>query len=241
MRKQQKQKIMAIVALCISVLGLTLGFAAFSNTLTISSSATVTPDSSDFKMRVYGADTNKEDFSDLAIESYTLSNKSIPYSLSGDLQMNDAIISEDCLTISNMSATFKNVDDSVVYNYAIKNEGKYDAYLDLNRYARLYDGNELIDITCTARPGTRQDLVDQTCENMSYYINFYDSDGNMIEGEYYMAMNNGIDYYKIPAGSYMFLMVTLSYENNNDVFADGDFDVEFEDITFDFSTVAPSE
>ena len=54
MRKNQKQKIMAIVALCISVLGLTLGFAAFSNTLTISSSATVTPDSKDFKLVLYG-------------------------------------------------------------------------------------------------------------------------------------------------------------------------------------------
>ena len=43
-----------IAALCISVVGLTLGFAAFSNVLTISSGATVSPDRSDFKLVAYG-------------------------------------------------------------------------------------------------------------------------------------------------------------------------------------------
>ena len=41
---------MVIVALCVAALCLTLGFAAFSNTLTISSSATVTPEEADFKI-----------------------------------------------------------------------------------------------------------------------------------------------------------------------------------------------
>lgn len=241
--KQNKQtRLVAILTIFVSIVGLTLGFAAFSNTLTISSGATVSPNASDFKMRVYGADANSEDFADIAIESYTLRDKSIPYSVSSDLpiSMNDAVISEDGLTISNMSATFQNVGESVAYHYAIKNEGKYDAYLDLNRYAHLYDLVETVDVTCTARPGTRQDLVDQTCENIDYYITFYDENGNLIEGQYYVVMN-GIDYLKIPVGSYMFVNVTISYVDNNSVFADGDFDVELEDITFDFSTVASSK
>ena len=54
MRRRQKTKTVAIIALTISVLGLTLGFAAFSNVLTISSSATVTPNESDFKLQLYG-------------------------------------------------------------------------------------------------------------------------------------------------------------------------------------------
>ena len=33
--RKEKQKLIAIIALTLSVLGLTLGFAAFSNTLTI--------------------------------------------------------------------------------------------------------------------------------------------------------------------------------------------------------------
>ena len=41
MKRERQAKWVSIIALCISVLGLTLGFAAFSNTLTISSSATV--------------------------------------------------------------------------------------------------------------------------------------------------------------------------------------------------------
>ena len=54
MKRNRQAKIVAILSLCVSVVGLTLGFAAFSNTLTISSSTTVSPDESDFKLVLYG-------------------------------------------------------------------------------------------------------------------------------------------------------------------------------------------
>ena len=46
MEKDRGGRVIAIVALMIGVVGLTIGFAAFTNTLTIKSDATVTPDSS---------------------------------------------------------------------------------------------------------------------------------------------------------------------------------------------------
>ena len=61
MEKNKKTKTLAIIALIISILGLTLGFAAFSNTLTISSSATVSPDESDFNINVYGYTSDSGD------------------------------------------------------------------------------------------------------------------------------------------------------------------------------------
>ena len=50
MEKDRSTKIIAIAALLIGIVGLSLGFAAFSNTLTISSSAEVTPDQSAFNV-----------------------------------------------------------------------------------------------------------------------------------------------------------------------------------------------
>lgn len=234
MRKQQKQKVMAIAALCISILGLTLGFAAFSNTLTISSSATVTPDSSDFKMRAYGTLESGSSF----IEDYTLTNKTVPsvYSDSVPYAMSDAVISEDGLTISNISATFKNVGESAYYTFAIKNEGKYDAYLDITDYLEQEGGSKPDVVKCTARPGTRQDLVDQTCENIVYIMELADADGN------YISVDINESYYRvIPAGSYIYLGVILEYLDVVDVYADGDFDVSIDDFTLNFSTVKPSK
>ena len=46
MEKNRKVQIIAIVALVVGVVGLSIGFAAFSSVLTIQTSATVTPDSS---------------------------------------------------------------------------------------------------------------------------------------------------------------------------------------------------
>ena len=54
MKRNRQSRIVEILALCASVLGLTLGFAAFSNTLTISSSTTASLDESDFKLVLYG-------------------------------------------------------------------------------------------------------------------------------------------------------------------------------------------
>ena len=46
---KRKTKIITIVALVIAIFGMTLGFAAFSATLNISTSATVAPNSEDLK------------------------------------------------------------------------------------------------------------------------------------------------------------------------------------------------
>lgn len=54
MEKQRQMKLLSIVALVVAIIGMTLGFAAFSTTLSISSSATVTPNSEDFKISLYG-------------------------------------------------------------------------------------------------------------------------------------------------------------------------------------------
>ena len=58
MEKNKGSKIIAIVALVVAVFGLTLGFAAFSNTLTISSSAYVSPSSDNFKINFSTSSTS---------------------------------------------------------------------------------------------------------------------------------------------------------------------------------------
>ena len=75
MRKDRKVQILSIVALVLAITGMSLGFAAFSSTLTISSSATVTPNSDDFSMTFLGLDENGEYTSESSI--YPVSENNI--------------------------------------------------------------------------------------------------------------------------------------------------------------------
>ena len=95
MRKNRQMQLILILAICVSIVGISLGFAAFSNTLTISSSAIVKPDQKDFFLRAYGlAEANMDE--DLwSYEPYKSTNISKPFIYGGSAT--DAIIeSSNC-------------------------------------------------------------------------------------------------------------------------------------------------
>ena len=88
MEKSRTSKIIAVVALVVAVLGLSLGFAAFSNTLTISSSATVSPDSGDFDInRIKTKEIRINTVSGDVDISYIEADKAIFDTISGDIDV----------------------------------------------------------------------------------------------------------------------------------------------------------
>ena len=234
MRRNRQAKVMAIVALCISVFALTVGFAAFSNTLTISSSATVSPDASDFKLVIYGAD-DADNIGDID-KTITSLTKSEPFS---DPKRDAAVatINNDTLTISNLDVTFKEPGDYIAYYFKIKNEGEYDAYITKSDFESIINiSNSKI---CKAVAGTTEQLVQQACDFISVDANLYDySTFTSINSA---SMNSSDDFVKIPIGSYASLIVEFNYAFSNAVRADGDFEVDFDDIKLTFSTINPEE
>lgn len=83
MRQNKKVKIITITSLCLAVVGLTLGFAAFSNQLTISSSATISPDSSDFKITAYGISDTSISMDNITDKSFDSTTLSVPFTSGG--------------------------------------------------------------------------------------------------------------------------------------------------------------
>ena len=236
MKRERQVKWVSIIALCISVLGLTLGFAAFSNTLTISSSATVSPNASDFKITVLGLneEASNSDLEEeiLDINNY-ITNASYPRvgtSIGSDGEKIDhnntatpAVIDNNNLTITNISANMSYAGEFGVYYFILRNDGEYDAYLDLANLKSLYDGKNGV---CTPDVGTSADLVNQTCQSIKMYIGL----GSEEDG---IDVNNAS--YKLEKGKHIFLAVSVVY-NEADVYADGDFTVKFDDVKLDFST-----
>ena len=227
MRKQQKQKIMAIVALCISVLGLTLGFAAFSNTLTISSSAKVSPDESDFNIKVYGAINSNH-----LVGEVTSSTSSVP-TITGAASAKPAKISTNgkTITLSDISAEMTAPGEQVTYIFRVKNEGQYDAYLNYYDIEHLLYG---ITSECTAGENTTASLVEEACEYIGMRLIIGDENGNILNFE-----NQEI---KLEKNKEIYLQIEILYNDNISLEnstprADGDFSIDFEDITLEFSTV----
>lgn len=135
MENGRSSKVVAIVALCVGVVGLSLGFAAFSNTLTISSSATVTP----------SADTFKVVFDDAA------GVKCTPAGTANVVSQGTATAT----TITGINVAFANPGDSVTCEATIKNDGEYEAFLN-----SIVSGK----VTCSSDDSTiTKDLMDAAC------------------------------------------------------------------------------
>lgn len=96
MEKNRTVQLVAILALVVGVVGLSIGFAAFSNTLKIQSSAEVTP----------SKDTLNVDFSssDTAVETSKITPVTDPV---GVVATEATIDNTSDPTIKNLSATFK--------------------------------------------------------------------------------------------------------------------------------------
>lgn len=140
MEKKRGNQVMAVAALFIAVIGLSLGFAAFSNTLTIKSSATVTPDASVFDVNfsssagstatqaIVPVKTHTGAVGDYTADSYndtyfTATNATIT---------NDAPIAGQTTNsrIENLNVYFTEPGQQVTYTFYVRNDGKVEAYLN---------------------------------------------------------------------------------------------------------------
>lgn len=236
MKKNKQSKIIAIVALIVSVLGLTLGFAAFSNTLTISSSATVKPNESDFDINIYGLDETEACNDIHTLKSINSKDISAPDCISTAKSATISEIKDDgkSITISNIKVGLSAPDEYAYYYYMIKNEGEYDAYIDTAQFNVFNYMAGGAPHTCTAAAGTSVDMVNNACSDI-----VLSADITGINGENFVdVMESSV--YKLEKGSSILLEMGIEYKTSGKR-ADGDFSVEFAPITIEFTSVPPTE
>ena len=243
MRKNRQMQLILILAICVSIVGISLGFAAFSNTLTISSSAIVKPDQKDFFLRAYGlAEANMDE--DLwSYEPYKSTNISKPFIYGGSAT--DAVIEssngengKNEITISNLHMTWTEPDQAVEYWFMIKNEGHYDAYIAQSEFDKLVNLNE--SIICTAITGTSEDMVENACDYMDIHIEAHSSDQTIQldkdggTGENYIKINKYTS-----ESDFDYITIALVIQYKLDARADGDFKVTFPNISLEFTSAPP--
>jgi len=209
MRSERRKKVMTLSILAVCVLTISIGFAVFSSTLNIKSTASVNPDASKFGV-IFSNDGNS-----------TSTTQTVNPNLStygGAATITNGINP----VISGLSAKFTAPGDSVTYTFYAKNTGEYLAYLNYITFI----GNK----TCTPGTGTTQALVDSACNGISMSVKV----GNdaAVTGSTSLITNH-----TLAAGTREQVVVTISYASGA-ARADGSFTVTFGDVMLTYSSVA---
>jgi hypothetical protein len=193
---------------------MSLGFAAFSATLNISSSATVTPSSSNFSIGFYPWETP------------TLDDAIISPGGSGGATGSKVTLSPASTTISGLKANFTEPGQYIEYSFFVGNDGEYDAYLRAINFLNV--SGKTSNKVCTPGTGTTASLVEATCNAISMQVE--------VNGTIATSTNTSISGNTLAKGAFAEVKVTISYDENG-ARADGPFTVDFGGISLDYSTV----
>ncbi len=212
MNENKSYKIITIVALILGIVGVTLGYAAFSSTLTITSAAEVKPDPSTFNVDFSSSNS--------AVEANPIT-PTLSATVTGFSATNATIDNTSDPVISNLKATFTEPGQNVKYKFYAYNAGEYIAYLN----SIVFSGTK----TCTGKSGTTQSLVDTACNgiNLSVKVGSEAVTSTSIASiaSHSLGINGAEE-----------IEVTISYDAGSGR-ADGDFDVTLPDIVLTYDSV----
>ncbi len=212
MKNDKIYKIIAVVAIIIGIAGVTIGYAAFSNNLTINSAAEVTPSSANFKVVFSSSD---ESVSTSAVVP-TLSDENV----TGFSATSGTIDNSGDPTLTNLKATFTEPGQSVTYTFYAYNTGQYIAYLKSIEFI----GSK----TCTPRTGTTQSLVTSACTSITLSVQVGSENATS-------TTVSNISGHSLAKNTPETVVVTIDYDSAGAI-ADGIFDVAFPSIVLTYSS-----
>lgn len=155
MGNKQSQNILSIVAIAVAILGISIGYTTYSNSLEVANKVS--------KQQAQGANSINVDFSNSGLE-YRPTDVT-PVVSSYRMTANNAVINNRTNpTVSGMSAIFTTPGEYATYTFYAANRGNAVAFLNSLKYNNYkeYDTN----VVCTAGNGTSPELVAQACENV---------------------------------------------------------------------------
>lgn len=214
MDRDRSTKVIAIVALCVAVFGLSVGFAAFSNDLTIKSEATVKPNASDFDVNFSSSDTSETDGTVTATSTAGVTAQ--------DATINNATAP----TISGIKVEFTEPGQSAKYSFFAHNAGKYNAFLNNVTFKNAKDANA--NIVCVAAEGTNANMVASACQGISIKVK--------VGTTTFVEPTPTITSHELLIDQYEPVEVTIEYKTGA-ARADGDFQVKIGDIVLTYGSV----
>ena len=231
MEKDRGTKIIAIVALLVAIVGVSLGFASFSNNLTISAEANVTPLNS---LKVLFTSTkNATDYagSNIVITKLPAEDVSEYTSFTaGTPTINNSVVTAP--TITGLNADFVKPGESVKYTFYAYNDSTYAAYL-----TSIAFGNK----SCTPADNS---LVQSACDEIDISVKVGGGDGEPTAVTRSQATDGTgtVSGHSLASKAFETIEVTITYADlsegaGNTDLNDG-FHVDFSDIILTYSSTA---
>ena len=227
MEKDRSSKVIAIIALVIAVIGLSIGFASFSRTLEIGSSAEVNPINT---FRVVFSSSGDEVLENAVTPTLTPDPETEENVI---LSATNATISNGTTpTISNLAATFSEPGQKVEYTFYV-HPSEFDAYLRAVTFNSV--AGDTVFKKCVAKDpqDTTASTVTNACESISLKVDLTDSNDNTTT---FTATNDTISGHKLAKDSFKPVKVTIEYAAGG-AKADGDFTVQFGSVSLLYKTV----
>ena len=215
MGHEKRTKVIAILALIVAVLGLSVGFSAYSKALNIQNvQATVQGNPANFSVV-------------FSTSSTSISNGSVHSNACGPNAQGGASATINGTTISNLSGTFTGAGE-VNYVFYAYNNGSIPAYLT---------GITIGDKTCTGGSGTSKELVDAACNGAYIKVLVQSTDYSKFSKTYYSTTTIN-DAPKLNPGEYVIVVPSMGIPSGNAV--DGDYTIKYGDVTLNYSSQKPS-
>lgn len=217
MEKDRSSKVIAIVALLVAVVGLSLGFAAFSQTLTITPEASVKRDSSKFKV----------EFSN---EAETTTTGSVTGVVEEDDPENatggTATINE--LSVTNANAKFSKDGQTITYTWYVRNTGSIDAYL---RGVTFTNTSASCEASGEGSDDANDALIEEACKHIKAEITVH---GETFSNSQDSGFTDSTKY-KIAAGTNTTIKLVITAETGATL-TDSDYKATFGTITLDYKS-----
>ena len=182
--RQNNAKYVIVFALLISVAALSIGFAAYSNTLTIKASADVSGCDTCFNVS-------------LSKSSSSVTTGAVTPTTSGTAGATGAIATLSANKIEGLKATFTAKGQTVKYSFYAYNAGEFLAYLN-----SVAIGSK----TCTAGTGTTNSYVQSACNGISISVK--------VNTTTYTSTNNAIGSHTLATGAAEPIEVSITYASD---------------------------
>lgn len=208
--KDNKNRNLSILALIVCVLGLSMGFAAYTGTIIINKDPLGEPNRETFKVR-FSSDSKK-----------VIEGSIIPTTTEGAVGSNAVIYNSQYSVIKGINASFTKKGQTVTYKFYARNIGKHKAYL--NDIIFQYIKNNKTKYCYVSKVGLVEpdiETINEVCSNISISVKV----GN--DYKTYKSVFD-IDKHILNPGENETIIVTISY--NGDVKSSSEFKVEFGDI-----------
>lgn len=219
MEKDRSSKVIAIAALLVGVVALSVGFARFSTTLNIGASANVNPTGENFKVE-FSTD-------DEVLTAGTLAGSGTNGATAGDATIVNITDENPTPKITGLVANFTEPGQTVTYTFYAHNSGEFLAYLRSISFANV-EGKNLPKV-CTAAADVTDSYVQSACNGITITVDV-GADTDLTES------TSAFSGHSLSIGAFEEVTVTIDYASGS-AKADGDFTVAFGDITLGYSSI----